>query len=228
MQERRASGILVQVGHDLDAALLDQILDTLTLRTVRVDQFGDVRVHVVEKVEERLFIALARPLHAGRGLVGGQFSANPQPPSQEKDSPWENRSVTNDSVGDAHSFKIKPDRMNPVSLGKLRLATPLLLSPLAGYTNLPFRQVIREIGGVGLCTTDLVNARSLLERNRKALKLIESLRGRCAACGADFRLRAVRDERRRADAGGLGRRLGRREHGLPGQEGRRRGPAGRP
>ena len=51
---------------------------------------------------------------------------------------------------------------------------PLLLSPLAGYTNLPFRRVIREVGGVGLCTTDLVNARSLLEKNRKALKLIET------------------------------------------------------
>jgi nifR3 family TIM-barrel protein len=34
--------------------------------------------------------------------------------------------------------------------------------------------VIREIGGVDLCTTDLVNARSLLERNPKALKLIET------------------------------------------------------
>jgi tRNA-dihydrouridine synthase B len=64
--------------------------------------------------------------------------------------------------------------MDPVAFGELRLATPLLLSPLAGYTNLPFRRVIREIGGVGLCTTDLVNARSLLEKNRKALKLIET------------------------------------------------------
>jgi tRNA-dihydrouridine synthase B len=62
----------------------------------------------------------------------------------------------------------------PLSIGNLSLETNLLLSPLAGYTNLPFRLVIREIGGVGLCTTDLVNARSLLEKNRKALKLIES------------------------------------------------------
>jgi len=61
-----------------------------------------------------------------------------------------------------------------VAFGGLQLATPLLLSPLAGYTNLPFRRVIRELGSVGLCTTDLVNARSLLEKNRKALKLIES------------------------------------------------------
>src|SRR3954462_13465346 len=59
-------------------------------------------------------------------------------------------------------------------VGPLKLDSNLFLSPLAGYTNLPFRLIIREIGGVGLCTTDLVNARSLLEKNRKALKLIES------------------------------------------------------
>jgi len=64
--------------------------------------------------------------------------------------------------------------MPSLSFGSLKLITPLLLSPLAGYTNLPFRRVIRELGQVGLCTTDLVNARSLLEQNRKALKLIES------------------------------------------------------
>ena len=59
-------------------------------------------------------------------------------------------------------------------LGTLKLESNLFLSPLAGYTNLPFRLVIRELGGVDLCTTDLVNARSLIERNPKALKLIET------------------------------------------------------
>jgi len=62
----------------------------------------------------------------------------------------------------------------PFRIGQVELASNLFLAPLAGYTNLPFRLVIREIGGAGLCTTDLVNARSLLEKNRKALKLIES------------------------------------------------------
>ena len=60
------------------------------------------------------------------------------------------------------------------SLGKLKLASNLFLAPLAGYTNLPFRLIIREIGGVGLCTTDLVNARSLIDKNRSANKLIET------------------------------------------------------
>jgi len=59
-------------------------------------------------------------------------------------------------------------------IGPLQLESNLFLSPLAGYTNLPFRLVVREIGGVGLCTTDLVNARSLLEKREKAFKLIET------------------------------------------------------
>src|ERR1039457_1613231 len=59
-------------------------------------------------------------------------------------------------------------------LGSLTLPSNLFLSPLAGYTNLPFRLVVREIGGVGLCTTDLVNARSLIEKRQRAFKLIET------------------------------------------------------
>jgi nifR3 family TIM-barrel protein len=61
-----------------------------------------------------------------------------------------------------------------MQLGSLELASNLFLSPLAGYTNLPFRLVVRELGGLGLATTDLVNARSLLENKTKALKLIET------------------------------------------------------
>src|SRR5437660_12630268 len=62
-------------------------------------------------------------------------------------------------------------------IGALRLTSPFLLAPLAGYTNLPFRLAIRELGGVGLATTDLVNARALLRASRKTLELIQT----CAA-----------------------------------------------
>src|ERR1700689_308559 len=61
-----------------------------------------------------------------------------------------------------------------VQIGSLQLKSKLFLSPLAGYTNLPFRLTLREIGGLDLATTGLVNARSLLEKNPKALKLIET------------------------------------------------------
>src|ERR1041385_5111971 len=64
--------------------------------------------------------------------------------------------------------------MSEMRFGPLTLQSNLFLSPLAGYTNLPFRLTVREVGGLGLATTDLVNARSLLEKNRKAFKLIET------------------------------------------------------
>lgn len=61
-----------------------------------------------------------------------------------------------------------------LQIGSVTLESNLMLAPLAGYTNLPFRLVVRELGGLGLATTDLVNARSLLEKRSKAFKLIES------------------------------------------------------
>jgi len=61
-----------------------------------------------------------------------------------------------------------------MQIGSLQLQSNLFLSPLAGYTNLPFRLTVRELGGLGLATTDLVNARSLLEKKPKALQLIQT------------------------------------------------------
>ncbi len=63
---------------------------------------------------------------------------------------------------------------DPLYIGTLPLTSNLLLAPLAGYTNLPFRLCMREVGGFGLATTELVHARSLLEQQRKALELIET------------------------------------------------------
>ncbi len=58
--------------------------------------------------------------------------------------------------------------------GDLELASRYHLSPLAGFTNLPFRRIVRQLGGVGLATTDLVNARGLLDGSEKSLALIET------------------------------------------------------
>lgn len=67
-----------------------------------------------------------------------------------------------------------PRFAGPLRLGRLELPSRFVLAPLAGYTNLPFRSVIRELGGLGLATTDLVNARALLLASRKTMELIET------------------------------------------------------
>ena len=56
-------------------------------------------------------------------------------------------------------------------IGPYEFASNLSLSPLAGYTNLPFRLTARELGGLDWAVTDLINARSLLESNHRALQL---------------------------------------------------------
>lgn len=66
----------------------------------------------------------------------------------------------------------RPEFAGPLNYGPLHLETRYLLSPLAGFTNLEFRLIVRELGGIGLATTDLVNARGLLEGNRGSLDLI--------------------------------------------------------
>lgn len=62
----------------------------------------------------------------------------------------------------------------PIRYGALELPSRYMLSPLAGFTNLAFRRVCREQGGLGLATTDLVSARGLVEGSPKSLQLIES------------------------------------------------------
>ena len=62
----------------------------------------------------------------------------------------------------------------PIAYGPLRLASRYHLSPLAGYTNLSFLRIVRQIGGIGLATTDLVSADAILHANPKTLKMIET------------------------------------------------------
>jgi tRNA-dihydrouridine synthase B len=59
-------------------------------------------------------------------------------------------------------------------IGSVVLPSRYMLAPLAGYTNLAFRSVVRELGGLGLATTDLVNARALLRASRKTMELIQT------------------------------------------------------
>lgn len=68
----------------------------------------------------------------------------------------------------------RPEFPPPISYGELRLTSRYHLSPLAGYTNLSFRRIVRQIGGIGLATTDLVSADAIVYENPKTLKMIET------------------------------------------------------
>ena len=62
-------------------------------------------------------------------------------------------------------------KLSPIQLGNLRLATNLLLAPIAGYCDLAFRLVARSCGGVGLACTDLLCPEGVLRENRRSMEL---------------------------------------------------------
>ncbi|MBI1348936.1 tRNA-dihydrouridine synthase [bacterium] len=67
---------------------------------------------------------------------------------------------------------LKPNWSEPLRIGDRTLPARYCLAPLAGYTQLAFRRVIRELGGLGLATTDLVLATHLLSGHRHSRELI--------------------------------------------------------
>src|SRR6266566_4840306 len=67
--------------------------------------------------------------------------------------------------------------VKPFRIGSLTLRSRYVLSPLAGYTNFPFRLAVRELGGLGLATTELVSTRALLLGSAKTSEFIETCAG---------------------------------------------------
>jgi nifR3 family TIM-barrel protein len=62
--------------------------------------------------------------------------------------------------------------IKPVRLGPLELSPPVVLAPMAGVTNYPFRAICRRFGAA-LFVSEMITARPLVERRHKTLKLAD-------------------------------------------------------
>ncbi len=58
----------------------------------------------------------------------------------------------------------------PVAIGALEVWPPVVLAPMAGVTNAPFRTLCRRFGA-GLYVNQMITARALVEGHRKSLEL---------------------------------------------------------
>ena len=66
----------------------------------------------------------------------------------------------------------RPDEFAPVNIGPLSVWPPVVLAPMAGVTNWPFRALCRRFGA-GLYVSEMVTARPLVEGRAKTLMLAE-------------------------------------------------------
>ena len=85
-------------------------------------------------------------------------------------------------IVDARRFRPAPSRCDNATVTDLRigphqLASPVVLAPMAGVTNVAFRTLCREqererMGTVaGLYVCEMVTARALVERNEKTMHM---------------------------------------------------------
>jgi nifR3 family TIM-barrel protein len=63
-----------------------------------------------------------------------------------------------------------PGEFTTLAVGPLRVWPPVVLAPMAGVTNPPFRTLCRRYGA-GLYVSEMITARALVEGNRKTLLL---------------------------------------------------------
>lgn len=60
----------------------------------------------------------------------------------------------------------------PIFIGPIRVWPPVVLAPMAGVTNYPFRRICRSFGA-GLYVSEMITARALVEQQQKSLKLAD-------------------------------------------------------
>ena len=60
----------------------------------------------------------------------------------------------------------------PVRIGHMSIWPPVVLAPMAGVTNYPFRSVCKQFGA-GLYVSEMINARPLVDGRDKTLKLAD-------------------------------------------------------
>jgi len=65
-----------------------------------------------------------------------------------------------------------PPRLGPISLGREVLDVPVLLAPMAGVTDRPFRSLVRRFGA-GLVFSEMVASQAMIREVKKTLQMIE-------------------------------------------------------
>jgi nifR3 family TIM-barrel protein len=60
---------------------------------------------------------------------------------------------------------------SPLSIGPLKIWPPVVLAPMAGITNEPFRELCRQFGA-GLYVSEMITSRLLVEKNERTLQMI--------------------------------------------------------
>jgi tRNA-dihydrouridine synthase B len=60
-------------------------------------------------------------------------------------------------------------RLKPIQIGPVRIDSPVLLAPMTGVTDLPFRRIVRRYGS-GLNVTEMIASQAMIRETRQSLQ----------------------------------------------------------
>ena len=58
-----------------------------------------------------------------------------------------------------------------IDLGTLKLTAPVILAPMSGVSDLPFRRVVKQ-WGAGLVVSEMIASQAMIHANRKTMKMV--------------------------------------------------------
>ena len=58
-------------------------------------------------------------------------------------------------------------------IGPIELRDPVILAPMSGVTDLPFRRLVKRLGA-GLVVSEMIASQSMIRKTRQSLKMAES------------------------------------------------------
>jgi tRNA-dihydrouridine synthase B len=64
-------------------------------------------------------------------------------------------------------------RLQPIDIGPVRLEDPVILAPMSGVTDMPFRRLVKK-GGAGLVVSEMIASAAMVRENRKTLLMAKS------------------------------------------------------
>jgi tRNA-dihydrouridine synthase B len=59
--------------------------------------------------------------------------------------------------------------LNPIDIGPVRIASPVILAPMTGVTDLPFRRVVKRYGA-GLTVSEMIASQAMVRETRQSLQ----------------------------------------------------------
>jgi tRNA-dihydrouridine synthase B len=69
-------------------------------------------------------------------------------------------------------FKEGGARLRPIQFGGVRLESPVVLAPMSGVTDRPFRRIVRQFGAE-LVVTEMLASKAVVREHRKTLRMSE-------------------------------------------------------